>query len=65
MRARQLAHGNEPFLSKQQLAEHFAFSVRWVEYRVAEGMPHVRLGGRLRFRTGECEAWLLEREAAR
>ena len=56
---RRLRAGNEPWLSKKQIADHFGFSVRWVEYRVAEGMPHTVIGGRLRFRVSECEAWLL------
>jgi hypothetical protein len=57
-----LRPGTEPWLSKRQLAVHLGFSVRWVELRVREGMPHQRWGSnRLRFRASEVEAWLEER----
>lgn len=48
-------------LSKKQLAEHLSRSVRWVELRVADGMPSVPPTARFphrRFRLGEVEAWL-------
>lgn len=52
----------EPWLSKRQLATHLGFSVRWVEYRVRDGMPHKMLGGRLRFQRSSVESWLEQRE---
>lgn len=52
--------GVEPWLSKQQLAGHLGFSVRWVELRVRDGMPCERFRGRLRFRASDVEAWLKE-----
>jgi predicted DNA-binding transcriptional regulator AlpA len=57
-----LRPGAEPWLSKRQVAEHLGFSVRWVELRVREGMPHQRWGSnRLRFRVSDVETWLEER----
>jgi excisionase family DNA binding protein len=60
---RQRRSGTEPWLSKQQLAGHLGFSVRWVELRVQEGMPHRRMGGRVRFQRSTVEDWL-ERSAS-
>ena len=57
-----LRPGAEPWLSKRQVAEHLGFSVRWVELRVREGMPHQKWGSnRLRFRVTDVETWLEER----
>ena len=58
-----LRPGVEPWLAKRQLAAHLGFTTRWVELRVAEGMPHERWGGRLRVRISEVEPWLKERYA--
>jgi excisionase family DNA binding protein len=58
---RQRRSGTEPWLSKRQIAEHVGFSVRWIELRVAEGMPHRRMGNRLRFQRSTVEDWLEER----
>jgi hypothetical protein len=63
--ARRYRNGNEPLLTKQDLAAALGFSVRWVEYRVREGLPHKTIGGRLRFRRSVCEAWLEARELER
>jgi hypothetical protein len=48
----------EPWLSKQDLARHFACSVRSVEFAVADGMPHAIVFGRVKFRASEAEIWL-------
>jgi hypothetical protein len=55
----------EAWLSKRDIAAHLGFSVRWVEYRVADGMPHKVLGGRLRFQRSAVEQWLDHREQRR
>lgn len=55
----------EPWLNKTELAQTLRFSVRWVEYRVREGMPHKVIGGRLRFQRSVVEAWLDSREEKR
>lgn len=59
---RDVRDGTEPLLTKQQIARLLGFSVRWVEYRVAEGMPSRRIGGRLRFQRSAVERWLAEQE---
>lgn len=57
--------GLEPWMTKPQLADHLGFSTRWVELRVKDGMPHERMGGRLRFRASVVERWLAAREEKR
>ena len=49
----------EPYVTKQQVATFYGFTRRWVELRVAEGMPCHRFGGRVRFRMSEVDAWLM------
>lgn len=51
----------ERWLTKAQLAEYLGYSPRWVQYRVAEGMPHRRDFGILRFQIGPVEDWLREK----
>lgn len=41
-------------------AEQFSCSRRWLEDRVAEGMPHFMGAGRIKLRLDECEDWLIE-----
>ena len=53
-----LAPTLEPWLDQKGLAEHLACSVRWIRYRMAEGMPHAMIGGRPKYRASEVEAWL-------
>lgn len=48
----------EPWLDKQGIADHFACSVRWIEERMVEGMPHSHIAGRAKFRVSEAEPWL-------
>ena len=60
---RVVRRGREPWCTKQELADHLGFSVRWVELRVREGMPAQRMGRRLRFQISAVEAWLDERHA--
>lgn len=48
-------------VTKQQLAAHLGRSTRWVEQRVAEGMPVIEgtdRYGRRRYDLAKCEAWL-------
>lgn len=52
----------ESYLSKQSLAAHYAMSVRWVELRIAEGLPVADyMDKRPRFRLSETDSWLRER----
>jgi hypothetical protein len=50
----------EGLVKKAALADHFQVSPRTVERWVADGMPCHRLGGSVRYRISECEAWLEE-----
>jgi hypothetical protein len=48
----------EPWLDKKGIAEHFACSVRWIERRMEDGMPHAHIAGRAKFRVSEVGRWL-------
>jgi hypothetical protein len=61
---RMVRRGREPWCTKQELADHLGFSVRWVELRVREGMPARRMGQRLRFQISAVEAWLADQPQA-
>jgi hypothetical protein len=50
----------EPWLAKAQLGQHLACSERWIEIKMAEGMPHAKIAGRIKFKASEVEAWLEE-----
>ena len=50
----------EPFITKQQLANHLGFSVSWVERRVKEGMPSYMVGSRRRFQRSQAIGWLIQ-----
>lgn len=56
----------ERYLTKTDLARHLQMTPRWINYRMADGMPHHRWGRAVRFRLSEVEAWLekYESEAA-
>lgn len=52
----------EPLLSKAQLAAMLGgLSKRWIDYRVAEGMPFEPARGRKLFRLSAVLAWLKQR----
>lgn len=48
----------EPWLGYAELARHLDCSARWLEYRVAEGMPCALIAGRRKFKASEAENWL-------
>ena len=50
----------ERWLTTQEIADHLGFSTKWVQRKVKEGLPHERLGGRLRFKATIVEAWLID-----
>lgn len=52
--------GGPQLISKQQLAAHLGRSPRWIEMRVAAGMPSENLDryGRRMFNLQAVEAWL-------
>ncbi|MGO9448230.1 MAG: hypothetical protein ACLP04_06190 [Solirubrobacteraceae bacterium] len=51
-------YGLEPWMTKQQLANHLSMSVRWIEMRVREGMPVMHFGNRARFKLSQVENWI-------
>ena len=53
----------EPWLTRKQLAAHLGFSVRWVDLRVRDGMPSLKMRGERRFKASAVERWL-EQEAS-
>lgn len=55
----------EPWLDKQGLADHFACSVRTVEYWQAEGLPFTVIAGRVKFKRAGAEDWLREHDHLR
>jgi hypothetical protein len=48
----------EKWLDKKELAEHLSCSVRSIQTALAEGCPHVRIFGRVKFHASEVEVWL-------
>jgi len=52
------APGDERWRTKTQLAAHLVISSRWIDYRVAEGLPRRKLAGGHKFRVSEVEHWL-------
>jgi len=48
----------EPRFTKSEYAEHLRCSVRWLEYRVAEGLPSELIAGRRKFRPSIADEWL-------
>ena len=48
----------EPLWSKQQVANYYGYSVRWVETMTAKGMPSRMIGGQRRYRFSLIDAWL-------
>jgi hypothetical protein len=51
----------EPWVTKQQLAEHPSVTRRWIELQQQLGLPRLSTGGMNRYRISEVEAWLRER----
>jgi hypothetical protein len=50
----------EAWLTKPQLCDHLGCSERWIENRMAEGMPAWKIAGRIKFKVSEVEPWLQE-----
>jgi hypothetical protein len=46
------------WIPKKELARRLGVSVRWVDYRIAEGLPRREIGGRVVFRLPTVERWL-------
>jgi predicted DNA-binding transcriptional regulator AlpA len=56
----------EPWVDKRKVAEHLGRSVRWVEMRMSEGLPHVKdQHSRLvSFKLSQVDTWLQSRRAS-
>ncbi len=54
----------EPWVTKQQLADHLQVTRRWIELQQRHGLPHLRMGSMNRYIVSEVEAWLRERYAS-
>lgn len=52
--------GHERWVSLDDYAAYHGLSKRWVELRVAEGMPSRLTGGRRRVRISVADRWLRE-----
>lgn len=48
----------EPWLDKRGVAAHFKVSVRWIERRMEEGLPHAHIAGRAKFQVSVVGSWL-------
>jgi hypothetical protein len=48
----------EKWLTLQELAEHYGCSVRWLKYRLKDGMPSELIAGRRKMRLSETDPWL-------
>lgn len=46
------------WIDKRELACHLGCSIRWIEARLAEGMPSALIAGRRKFQAAEAEKWL-------
>jgi hypothetical protein len=56
-RARRPRQVEEPWVSKQQIARHFAVTPTCIDNWCRAGMPFEYVGGRRRFKVSVCEAW--------
>ncbi len=55
---------HEPWVTKQQLADHLQVTRRWIESQQQLGLPYLRMGGMNRYIVSEVEAWLREHYAS-
>jgi hypothetical protein len=49
----------ERWRDKHGIAEYFSCGIRWIELRMAEGMPYAIIAGKAKFRISEVEPWLV------
>jgi excisionase family DNA binding protein len=50
----------ERWLTTREIADHLGFSTKWVLRKVKDGLPHARMGARLRFKVSHVEPWLMD-----
>jgi hypothetical protein len=51
----------ELWLTKRELAKALGVSVRWIELRMKEGLPHREIAGKRVFQLSASESWLRRR----
>lgn len=56
----EVAQIGDRWLDKTGISEHYSCSIRWIERRMEEGLPHAHIAGRAKFRVSEVEPWLQE-----
>ncbi len=61
MSLRLVTEQTERRLTLAELAAHLSMSERWIQYRLKEGLPHLRYGRSLRFIASDVDAWLARR----
>ena len=49
----------ELWITKSEVAKVFGCSVRWIERRMEEGLPHAHIAGRAKFLPTEVQKWLI------
>ncbi len=56
----------EALITTRELAALWSQTPRWVLRMIQDqGLPHYRLGGAIRYRSSEVEAWLQQRRVGR
>lgn len=48
----------EPWIDRRGLADYLGCSVRWLEDRQKDGIPHAILAGRIKYKVSRVEPWL-------
>lgn len=61
---RPIVRDPDPWITRAEVAARLGVSVRWVDYRVTEGMPSLKMRGARRFKMREVEDWLRQRGTA-
>ena len=51
---------HEPLMTVEDVAAHYRFKKSWVYEQIKKGMPHRRIGGRLRFCRSDIDEWFEE-----
>ena len=55
---------HEPWVSTREIAEHVGVTEQTIHALILDGMPHVTLRARKRFRKSEVDAWLRDKGGA-
>jgi excisionase family DNA binding protein len=52
----------DPMITKRDLAERLGISQRWIEYRMTDGLPFVRMGRAVRFQPTQVMSWIASQQ---